>query len=258
MRFSVLTAVFFAVVPAAAQEARGFWNLDVHRVAPSLSGTYNGTQDGKAVNFDIQNDLALTKDTTPLGASLEYQGPRFALAVSYDAQNYVGANVIQRDVTISGQTYHAQATVDTRLKVTNFSGLWTVRFMRTPGFWIGLDLGVRGTALQLDATGSEYLASNTLAASFKSGLPMPQVGPSAGYTGFGGRLVIRGNYHYLAYKGATYHFTEGDIRFFPLDWLGVRAFVQGESWKVPDNSLAKDLDITLDRSGAGFGLVAKF
>jgi len=257
MRTRVFTAAILASLPAFSQ-SRGAWYLDVHRVAPTLEGSYTGMQDGKPVNFDIVKDLALAKDTTKVGVGLEYQGPRFGLELSAESQDYLGSNLISRDVTISGETWHAQATVATTVKMTNYTGNWTIRFMRTPGFWIGVDLGVRGTVLDLTATGKSYLTAVTSTASFKSGLPMPQLGPSVGYYGLDGRLVLRGYYHYLGYKGATYHNAGADVRYFPLSWLGVRAFTSAESWKVPADSISKDLAIVLDRSGTGFGLVLKF
>ncbi|BDU72198.1 hypothetical protein [Mesoterricola silvestris] len=257
MRTLVLSAAMAASLPALAQ-APGAWYLDLHRVAPTLEGNYTGMQDGKPVNFDIVKDLALAKDGAKVGVGLEYQGPRFGLELAVESQDYLGSNLITRDVTISGQTWNAQATVATSVKVTNYTGNWTIRFMRTPGFWIGVDLGVRGTALDLKATGTSYLTGLTSQASFKSGLPMPQLGPSVGYYGLEGRLVLRGYYHYLGYKGATYRNAGADARFFPLPWLGVRVFTASESWKVPTDSISKDLAIELDRTGTGFGLVLKF
>lgn len=258
MLFKVLTAACLSLVPAFAQEREARWNLDIHRVPLSLSGTYRGTQNGEPVDFDIKKDLALTRDQTPLGFGLSYQGPRFGLEASLDTQRYAGTNLLQRDIVISGQTYQAMGTVETRMKMINISGLWTIRFLRAPGFWFGLDLGVRGTSMDLRAKGSTYLGAQSVDAVLKGGLPMPQIGPSVGYMGLGGRLVAHANYHVLAYSGARYHFTEGDIRYFPLTWLGLRAFAQAEAWNVPEGSLDKVQALTLDRSGGGIGVVAKF
>jgi len=258
MLIKALTAACLSLAPAFAQEREARWNLDIHRVPLSLSGTYRGTQNGEPVDFDIEKDLALVKDRTPLGYGLSYQGPRFGLEASVDIQHYLGTNLLQRDIVISGQTYQAMATIHTRAKMTNISGLWTIRFMRAPGFWFGLDLGARGTALDLRADGTSYLGAQSVNAILKTGLPMPQIGPSLGYMGLGGRLVAHANYHFLAYHGARYHFTEGDIRYFPLSWLGIRAFAQAESWNVPAGSIKDDQALTLDRSGGGVGVVARF
>jgi hypothetical protein len=247
-----------ASLPVLSQDAHGVWYLDVHQVSPTLEGNYKGTQDGKPVDFDLVKDLGLAKNGTSPGVGLEYQGPRFGLELSMESQKYIGSKVVDRDITISGQTFNASALVDSSIKATNYTFNWTIRLMRTPGFWIGIDLGARGTSLEVNAQATSYMMGQGRPAYFKSGLPMPQVGLSTGYSAMEGRLAVRAFYHYLGYKGATYHNAGGDIRYFPLSWLGVRAFTDTESWKVPENSLSKDLAINLDRSGTGFGLVLKF
>lgn len=256
MRSTLATAVLAAALPLMGGE--GTWYLDVHQIRPTLEGAYLGTQDGKAVNFDLVKDLALAKDGSGPGFAVEYQGPRFGLEASMESQKYAGLNQIQRDITISGQDFAAQATVQSRVKATNYTFNWTIRFMRAPGFWIGVDLGARGTSIEAEAHAVNYVFGQKADATFKSGLPMPQIGPSLGYMSGDRRFSIRGYYHYVGYKGATYHHAGADARYFPLDWLGVRAFVANESWKVPNGSIKDDLDIKLDRNGAGFGLVFKF
>jgi len=256
MRFIVLTAAMAVTAPGFA--SGGAWYLDAHRVSPTLEGHYNGSQDGKPVDFDLIKDLALAKDGSGTGFALEYQGPRFGVELSMESQKYAGTNVITRDVTISGQTYSANATLDTNIKLTNYTFNWTIRILKSPGFWLGLDLGARGTSMEVHALGTSYLTGVAQPADFKSGLPMPQLGPSAGFATEDGTFAIRAYYHFLGYKGASYHHAGGDARYFPLKWLGVRAFTSTESWKVPDNSIAKDLEIALDRSGTGFGLIFKF
>ena len=259
MRSLVVTAALIAALPVFSQQTPGAWCFDVHSVSPTLTGHYNGTQNGQAVDFDLVRDLGLARSgSRPVGAGLEYQGPRFGVEASVDTQNYQGSGVLTRDVTISGTTYRAMATLDTKVKMTNYSFNWTIRILRAPGFWLGVDLGVLGTTLDLNAVGSDYLLAQAVPASFKAPLPMPQVGPAAGYTTLNGRLALRAYYHFLDYKGANYTHTGGDLRYFPWSWLGLRVFTSTESWKVPQGSIASDLDIALDRSGTGFGLVARF
>ena len=112
--------------------------------------------------------------------------------------------------------------------------------------------------LDLQASGRNYLSNALATATFKSALPMPQVGPCAGWTGLEGRLAARASYHYLTYRGASYHHAGADVRYFPLPWLGVRAFAASEGWKLPNKSLASDLAVDLARRGAGLGVVARF
>ena len=257
MRSTLLLLALVAATPVLASEP-GYWYFDVHEVGPTFTGHYKGTQNSQPVDFDLVGDLGLAKTTTKPGGSIEYQGPRFGLELSMDEQDYGGSNTINRNIVIGGQTYNAQALVTSSLKMTCYTGNWTIRVFKWPDFWIGLDLGAEVTAIDLNASGVNYLLGVPATAVFKSPLPMPQLGPSAGFKVFGDRLVARAHYHFLDYKGASYHHTGADVRFFPLKWLGVRAFVANESWKVPDNSVAKDLEIGLDRSGAGFGVVARF
>jgi hypothetical protein len=93
---------------------------------------------------------------------------------------------------------------------------------------------------------------------YKTTLPVPQAGPSLGFTALSGRVVGRASYHLLAYKGCTYSHPGVDLRMFPLKWLGIMAFAEAEHFRVPQGSIKSDLDITMDRSGTGLGLVARF
>lgn len=255
MRRSLLFVVLAAALPACAQ---GVWYLDVHRAAPSLEGHYRGVQDGQPVDFDLKRDLALGRDRSPYGFALEYQGPRFALEASFEVQDYKGSNMIDRQVSIGGQTWDAQAQLDTAVKLNNYAVNWTIRFTRSPGAWVGWDLGVVGTHLDVRATGTNYLDGVTSSGEYKSGLPIPQLGPAAGWTSQDGRWAARGHYHFLAYKGASYRHAGADLRWFPARWAGVRAFYTYEHADVPNGSLKDDLEVLLDRSGAGFGVVVRF
>ena len=86
-----------------------------------LLGIDTGPEMVAAASQNVQ-DLGLARDGARLGLGVEYQGPRFALEVSLDTQTYAGANVIARDITVSGQTWHAQATVASTIKVTDWTG----------------------------------------------------------------------------------------------------------------------------------------
>jgi hypothetical protein len=65
-------------------------------------------------------------------------------------------------------------------------------------------------------------------------------------------------FHLLGYKGATYRHAGADLRFFPISWLGVRAYFDNEHFRVPKGSIKDDLDILLDRSGTGLGIVFRY
>jgi len=258
MRFPLASLFLLCALPAFGQGAPGRWFLDLHWFQPSLSGHYQGTSGGNAFDVDLVNDLGLAKGSTSLGFGVEYQGPRFGLTYSRDAQDYRGSEVMTRDIVINGQTFAANTLVNSSVKAVNNTLNWTIRCLRRPGFWLGLDLGVRATEYHVDATGFNALTEVYATANYKGTLPMPQVGPALGFNALQDRLLIRGFYHGFAYERASYGHAGADLRYFPVAWLGVMAFVDSERSRVPQGALKGNWDATLDRSGAGLGLVARF
>jgi len=254
----LVAIALLAALPASAQGAERHWYLDVHRFTPSLEGHFRGVSDGQPISVDLRDDLALGKDKTAPGFSLEYQGPRFGLEGSFDRQDYAGSNRVQRDITIEGQTFRFNTQVASRIQASNLSGSWTIRCLTWPQFWLGLDLGARVTTLKLEASGVNAFSGVNATANYKATLPIPQIGPSLGFTALDHRLVGRGFGHLLAFKGASYTHLGADLRYFPVSWLGLRVFADAERFRVPEGSIKDDLDITLDRTGAGFGLVLRF
>ena len=257
MRLS-MALVLLAAWPAFSQGVEKHWYLDVHRFAPSLTGHFQGTSNDQPIDVDLQNDLGLSKDKAKLGFGAEYQGPRFGLEFSRDEEDYAGANKITRAITINGQTFTAGTLVYSSLKATNNTLNWTIRALSRPQFWLGLDLGVRATQVEINANGNAPFTGVNATANYKTTLPIPQIGPSLGFVAAGGRVVGRGMFHLLGYKGSTYTHSGADLRFFPISWLGVRAYFDNEHFRVPKGSIKDDLDVLLDRSGTGFGLVARF
>jgi len=258
MRSSLACLALLTALPACAQGAESHWYLDAHWFAPSMTGHFQDVSGGNPIDVDLQNDLALGKSKTKIGFGLAYEGPRFGLELSRDEQDYAGQNKISRAITIDNQTYSANTVVTSSVKAVTNTLNWTIRAFKWPQFWLGVDLGARATQVQIDASGIEPFTGITAQADYKTTLPIPQIGPSLGFTGFNGRLVGRGSYHLLAYKHATYGHAGGDLRIFPISWLGIMVFADAEHTRVPKGSINSDLDATLDRSGAGFGLVARF
>jgi hypothetical protein len=258
MRPALAPLALLLALPALAQGTERHLYLDVHTFTPSLSGHYTGSSDGNAFNVDLKNDLALERDKTKLGYGIEYQGPRFGVEFSRDEQDYAGNNRVQRNITVNGQTFFANQTVISSFKATNNTFNWTIRPLVWPQFWVGLDLGVRATQVEMSAYADSGLTGIQAAADYKGTLPIPQLGPSLGFTAMDGRVVGKAMYHLLAYRGCTYTHAGADLRVFPWYWLGFRAFVDDEHFRIPKGSIKDDLDITLDRSGLGLGVVARF
>ena len=261
MRFPLAIILLLAAVPAFSQEEDRMERhlyLDAHWFSPTLEGHYDSTSGSNPIDVDLQNDLGLAKSKTHLGFAAEYQGPRFGLELSTDQEDYAGNAVVSRNININGQTFDAATRVISTFKATNETLNWTIRYLSFTQFWLGIDLGVRALKAEIAATGQEGFTGVSAQANYKVTLPVPQLGGSIGFNALDERLVARGFYHFLAFKGCTYTHTGADVRFFPISWLGVRAFVDAEHFKVPKGSINQDLDVGLDRTGSGVGVVVRF
>ncbi|MGA2080165.1 MAG: hypothetical protein ABSH53_06085 [Holophaga sp.] len=250
--------LFLIALPACAQGVENYFYLDAHYFTPDISGHFNNLTGSNPINVDLKNDLALTKGTTKVGFGAEYQGHRFGLELSRDEQDYKGQNTLNRTITVNGQQFAAGVLVTSTFKATNNNLNWTIRAYSGDTFWAGLDLGARYTQAEINVFGINTPTGFTVSADYKTPLPVPQIGPSLGIVAANGRVVAKGFFHFLTYKGATYTHYGADLRVFPVNWLGVRAFLDGEHFKVPANSIKSDLDVGLDRTGTGLGVVVRF
>jgi len=243
-------------ISLSAQVPERKWSFDLHGLPATLEGDFQGTVDNQPIVLNLKNDLALGKDKTKPGASIEYQGHRFGLTLSADAQDYVGSAILTRTISLDGKDYQMGTLVNSQIKLTSYDLNWTIRALTWEQAWIGVDLGFHTWDLDMSATGD--INSTPTTAAEKIPVPIPQLGLSFGGKAFGDRFVGRASFHLLTYKGATYHRWQGDVRYFPLSWLGLRAFLDDESFDVPQNSVKDDLIFNLQRSGAGFGVVVRF
>lgn len=247
-----------ASLPLAAQVPERRWSFDLHGLPATMEGNFQGTVDGNAIALDLKNDLALGKDKTKPGLSIEYQGHRFGLALSADEQDYKGNALITRPVTLNGTTYQVNTRVDSQIKLKSYDLNWTIRALTWEQAWIGVDLGIHGWDLDMSVTGTEQTTLQPRSAAEKITVPIPQLGLSLGGKAFGDRMVGRASFHLLKYKDATYHRWQGDLRYFPLPWVGLRAFLDSETFDVPKGSIKDDLVFNVDHNGAGFGVVFRF
>jgi hypothetical protein len=258
MRLPSTALALLVVLPARAWAPERHWYAGVHLFDPTLGGHFQGIADGNPFRVDLGRDLALGRDRTQLGAGLEYQGPRFGVELAWDQQRYAGRNVLGQDVLINGQLFKSGSVVTSTLQATNATCDWTVRAVTGDGFWLGLDLGLRATTLKVDAKGVLAIPGTAVEARYRTTLPVPQAGPSLGITALDGRLEGRGQVHLLTWRGATYNHLAFDLRYYPRPWLGVEVFADSERFRVPEGTLDRGLDLTLDRTGTGFGIVARF
>lgn len=246
------TAATFAQAPRSV-------TLGLSAFGPTFTGRLEGVQDGQPISVDLEGDLGLAKDKGKMGFLFDYQGPRFGFMAQTGGTDYAGDRTTTRPVTIDGTTYAPGARVISHLKLTTVEGVWTIRILPLSVFWLGVDLGAEAWKVEMDATGTAVSpVPGTATASTTFTAPIPQIGLSAGSRAPGGFLEVKGFVHYLGAKGAKYTRTGLEARAYPLSWLGVRAFLETETFDVPQGSLQDDLMLKLDRKGAGFGVVVRF
>ncbi len=247
-----------ATLPLVAQVPERKWSFALHGLPSTLEGHFEGTEDGQPISFDLKNDLALERDKTRPGVALEYQGHRFGFTLSTDAQDYKGSATVTRTVSLDGKDYPVGTRVDSLVKLKSYDLNWTIRALTWEQAWIGVDLGAHVWDLDMKASGVLPGDTAPTTAAEKIPVPIPQLGLAVGGKAFGDRIVARVGFHFLRYKGASYHRWQGDLRYFPLDWLGLRAFLDDENFDVPKGSIKDDLILNIKRSGAGFGVVVRF
>lgn len=249
-----------AALPLAAQSKEpGKWNAGLFMLPSTLEGYFNDpSADG--LKLDLQRDLGIGKDGTKPGLHIEYQGQRFGLSLSHSGQDYKGINELEEQIEIDDTVYDVGATVNTKIKMQNTDLNWTIRCYNWPQAWVGVDLGIHAWKLDLDIVGEAWVQNQyqTVHESESVTLPIPQFGISAGGHAFNKQLVARASFHLLPYKGASYKRFQADVRYYPLPWVGARVFVDSESFDVPRGSIDDDMELNLDHSGVGFGVVFRF
>jgi len=250
----------FAQLGAPSPTPAGFqptWTVGGQSYGPTLTGHFQGVQDGQPIAVDLNGDLGLGKDKATPGFLLDYQGPSFAFQISNGSAEYRGDRVMNRTVIVDGTSYTSGTRVLSHVKLATVDGIWTTKFVRESDAWLGFDLGLQVWTLDLDATSAPTVGSPS-SASTRIKAPIPQIGLSGGSRGYNGAMEAKAYIHYLGYKRAKYTLYGVDLRVFPVSWFGLRAFYEGGSFDVPRGSIQDDLDVKLDRKGVGLGAVVRF
>lgn len=257
---SIVLALAAASLAAQAPASGRHWSLGLLRLSPDLNGSAFFKDGSQTSSFDLQRDLALDKDTTTLGFTGAYEGPRFMVLLQSGAQSYRGRNTLTRQVTVDGTTYDVGTDLSSRLKLQATELTWVIKVLRSDWAYLGADLGVNAWKLDVDATGTYNTDSGpaTDRASDSMSAPIPQIGLSSGVHFPGGFGGLRASYHLLKRGDATYHRTGIEGTAYPLRWLGVRVFHETESVDIPQGSLSDDVALDVSRKGTGFGVVVRF
>ncbi len=255
MRLPLLAAVL-STLPALAQVPASHWNVDLGLFGPTFDGHYEDAS--KPERFDLSSDLGLAKDGAKPGLGIEYNGPRFGLRLSMDAQDYKGSRRLNREITIDNKKFGPGSSVDSTLKLTAYDLNWTIRVYRWEQAWVGVDLGIHAWNLDMKVRGTDAATGVYRDAGTSIPVPIPQLGLSVGGNFLNGQITTRGSYHFLSRSGATYTRLTADVRYFPLNWVGARLFIEKEGFDFPKGSVNDDVDAKLDRDGVGFGVVFRF
>jgi hypothetical protein len=251
----------FAQLGAPSQPAAGFqttWTLGAQSYGPTLTGHFNGIQNGLPINLDLNSDLGLARDKTTPGFFFDYEGTRFGFQVSTGSADYRGNQAVNQTVNFNNSTYNANTQVQSHVKLASVDGTWTIKLISESDAWLGLDLGAQVWTIDMDATGIDALTQTVTTQSTEVKAPIPQIGLSGGTRGYNGAVEAKAYIHYLGYKSATYTLYGVDLRLFPVSWFGLRAFYEGGSLNVPQGSIKDDLEFKLARKGVGLGAVFRF
>ena len=258
MRHLFVTLCLSAALPLCAYDGSGSWFLDVHSTTGTLTGHYVGLQNSQPFDVDLQSDLGITADKAKIGGGFEYQGHRFGLELASNEVDFAGSRVVDKAVTINGQTFNVGALVNSTVKAKTTTFNWTIRALSFDHFWIGFDLGVRGMTMDLAASGVNGFTGVTATAAYTLNAPVPQIGLATGIRLWNNRIIGRAFYHTLAYHGASFNVAGADLRFFPISWLGIMAFTNTAKLNVPQDSISNSANIVLNQGASGLGLVARF
>jgi hypothetical protein len=256
----VLPFALLATSPAWAQDAPSQWSASLSTSFPSLTGGVSGRQDGQPIQLSWDGTMGLKRSGLPLGASLDYQGPRFGLSLGLDQQTFQATHQLQDQVQLEGATYLVGTRLDSEVKFTSVTLDWTIRLLRQPDWWAGLDLGVKATTVTLSTTGT--VSGNAFTTvedteSAKFTLPLPLFGVAGGFQAMDGKLVGRGYYHFLKLGEFSYNHAGVALTYYPIPQVGGRLAYDSDVMKASSSGFdAQELKIA--RQGVSLGVVYKF
>jgi len=200
---------------------------------------------GKGTEVNLEDDLGLDSNQANFRADGYWRfGRHGRLDFSYTGWNRTANHVIDRDVTIGDTTYHAGATLDSRLKVSLAELYYGYSFWNTPEFEAGLQIGLSAVInkTSFEGTGTVTGGGGSQGGSFSSETrsltaPVPAIGAQLRYTllpGFLATARIRG-------VGATID----NIKASSLQW---RAGLDYYPWKNVGFGAAYDyMDISVEK-----------
>jgi len=250
-------AALLIAIPLTAQAPAGNWSFGVYGCVPKLSGNYRDSGSTPTA-FDIKKDFDLKSSQTGMGIHMDYLGSRFGFSLDYGVHDFKGKTFANREFLIGGQTFHSDMDITSSLKNTTFDLNGTIKILRGSSIWLGVDVGIQAWYMDVQAEGVSIDGELTDRVSENLPLPIPQIGLSLGFIGLQNNLELRGKAHLLAYKDAKYVRFAADARYYALSWLGLRAFMENQSFDLPDGSIIEDTEAKLDNNRFGFGVALRW
>ena len=162
---------------------------------------------GQGTEVGLEDDLGLSSNQANFRADGYWRfGRHGRLDFAYTGWNRQADHVIDRDITIGDTTYHAGASLDSRLRVTLVELYYGYSFWNTPKFEAGLQLGLSGafSKTAFEGTGTISGGGQSTGGTFSTEdrslvAPIPAIGIQVRWT-IVPKLLVSGRFRGL---GAT-------------------------------------------------------
>lgn len=263
----VAAAVAFLVLPGTRQaEAQGKasylavkgmderFRLDVGGFFQSFTTTVRIDSEtyGKGTEISLEDDLGLDSNQTNFRADGYWRfGRHGRLDFSYTGWNRGAEHALDTDFTIGETTYHAGATLDSKLRVSAFELYYGYSFWNTPEFELGLQLGLSAlvNSISFAGTGTISGGGGSASGSFSTEsrsltAPIPSIGAHFRYTLLPGVLFsarVRGIGATIDnVKGSSFQWRTA-LDYYPWKHVGV-----GAAYDYMNIKMSKENDPTVE------------
>lgn len=203
------------------------------------------SETGRGTEVNLEDDLGLSSDQVNFRADAYWRfGRHGRLHMGYTGWNRHADHNLDRDIKIGDTTYHAGASVESRLKVSLVELYYGYSFWNTGKFELGAQLGLSAmfNKAQFEGTGTVSGGGGSTSGSFSSEdrsltAPLPAIGVQASYT-IVPKLIASARIRGL---GATID----NVKASSLQW---RAYLDYYPWKNVGFGLSYDyLDIKIEK-----------
>jgi hypothetical protein len=207
---------------------------------------------GRGTEISLEDDLGISANQTNFRADGYWRFGRHArVDFGYTGWNRGASRTLDRDIVVGDTTYHAGATLDSRIRVSLVEAYYGYSFWNTPKFEAGLQLGVSAiiNSVNVEGTGSLTGGGGSASGSFSSQTrsltaPVPAIGAQLRYTIVPSLLVsgrIRGMSATIDnVKGSVVEGRAG-LDYYPWKNVGI-----GAAYDYMDIKVSKQNDPTLE------------